>query len=116
MTPVDDLAAWLTQIWDEQEKIAQGVVDRSAPDEATIYLEDPWPEEAAYLPHIKPASVLARIAADRQILADYRYYEADYRANPTPTLEGQRFGLLLALTRLAEAYADRPGFREEWRA
>jgi hypothetical protein len=115
-TQTADLAAWLTRIWDEEERIAQGVVDRSAPDEATIYLEDPWPEEAAYLPLIKPAAMLAQIAAKRALLAlhadsgDGRCGECSDKFCVTPWNGVCEVAAILALP-----YADRPGYREEWR-
>lgn len=119
MSGVEDLAAWLTAIWDEEERAAQGVVDRYAPDDASIYLEDPWPEEAAYLPYIKPASMLARIAADRSILA--RYQRACLRADDPTEDEQVRYewGVIAStyeevLCELASAQADRPGFKPEW--
>lgn len=106
MIPVDDLAAWLTQIWDEQEELwRQGlrhprVIEQTASREA-----------------------LARIAADRQILALHKPYQriiglgcevclgsankgkdAAFPGFPCPTVR-----------LLAQPYADRPGFQEAWR-
>ena len=119
MTERDDLVAWLTQIWREQEKAALAALEHEEGDEgpflrhAADYLG--W-ELAEHIALNGPASVLARIVAERQILADYEDHVATYRDDPTPAGEGQRFGLLLALARLAEGYADHhPGYQEDWR-
>lgn len=131
-TATVDLAAWLTRIWDEEERLAKDCSaevgshragdpfpDGSGDADYDAFPSYPWGSSRWELAYMAgpghPVSVLARIAADREILEDYRHCEADYRVHHTPTLEGQRFGLLLALARLAEAYADRPGYREEWR-
>ncbi len=103
----DDLATWLTQLWDECEKAArewQGEIEAEIVIPARMLggIVDPWRE-------------LARIAADRQILADYLDACRSYTIERTPFREGQRFGLLMALSRLAEAHADRPGYQEAWK-
>lgn len=60
-------------------------------------------------------SDLDDIAAKRAIIEDYEDHVKTYRDEPTPAGEGIRFGLLLALARIAEGYADRPGYDVEWK-
>jgi len=88
-----------------------------------LHTEELPPSIALHISRHDPASVLARIAADRKILAlhtpfrlefdritgcatcSYRNNEEELQVTwPCPTLR-----------LLASPYADRPGFREEWR-
>lgn len=139
MTPVDDLVAWLTRIFDEQESAAKAceevypspweVSDRGwmakvqadQPGFRVVAELEQYPNIDGWLStrldHLAlhdPASVLARIAADRQILARcmkvlslpasaWEYSDAPDLAEAT-------------IRDLAQPYADREGFREEWRA
>lgn len=120
-----EMIAWLAANWDQEEAAARKAGgDRWTYDGGSdIYRGHPvepvvdWVYDEAW-EHIArhdPASVLARIAADRQIVTDYEDHLATYQSDPSPFGEGQRFGLLMALARIAEGYADHPGFREEWR-
>ena len=126
----DDLAAWLTQIWDEQEKAARAAFSNQADP------EEGWGEDGrAVTPHVgvihedvqrahvvawHPGVVLARLAADRQILALHKHTadpvgwidcgtcgEAGHEADKVKWCQHVRL--------LASPYADRPGYREEWR-
>lgn len=101
----DDIAAWLTAIWDEDEARLTG----------PTFCGPVWPTTD---------QLLARIAADRQILALHgpehddigsmilgpfcqicRYDEGlDKDPYPCPTIR-----------LLASAHASRPGYSEEWR-
>lgn len=100
----DDIAAWLTAIWDEDAVEA----------ESDKYVDDCWwmngPFEADF--------VKARIAADRQILG--RYVElVEWRDGLAPDARGganiavEHLGFAVAT--LASAHADRPGYDEQWR-
>ena len=126
MTAVDDLSAWLTQIWDEDEaRVREALAPDYAGDRPKFYdvpggHRDDW---GLWTFHVDPASVLARIAADRQILkwctereqiwvgglgddpSDPKHYVPGALAHPTDSV---------ALRLLASAYADRPGYRAEW--
>ncbi len=138
-TQSDDLADWLTQIWDEQEKLARAAQD-DAPSltwEAekvydgvyTIQLgpsEHPdndsydvgWdvrmPREIArYIAANDPASVLARIAADRQILAMHTgNHECPSVEDNCGWVTDDRCSTVRLL---ALPYADRPGYQESWK-
>ena len=140
--PADDLAAWLTQIWDERERLAkkatpgpwrhdprkhwrkpgtawfeEAVFAGPAGKDATCVAgtgesDDPQSiYDAAFIAANDPATVLARIAADRQILAAWQYESGiDYAMGDG----GSDSGLLFALKCIAAAYADRSGYRDEW--
>jgi hypothetical protein len=141
---VDDLAAWLTQVWDEQEKMVQAAIDDDGGQDGGF--EDEFDRltrgrkiagPTAFEPSFgeacarmivanTPKLALARIAADRQILAlhsggewhphrcpicvreqdhdDDGVWYPVYESQPCPTVR-----------LLAQPYADRPGFRDEWR-
>lgn len=139
----DELAAWLTQIWDEDQALAERLAEdqRSwtwTPDAAyphyrgevrEIFLqacntEDPQfiqYEAGEHIARHDPATVLARIAADREILA-----LADEASGLDSQVDGEfRLGRRdlavepyvgdLILRQLAAPHADRPGYREEWK-
>lgn len=73
-------------------------------------------EEVSVAGHIArwdPAHVLAEVGAKRRILDEF---EAADAAAEFPNLDGGRAeGLGRAVRLLALSYADRPGYREEWR-
>ncbi len=166
MTAVDDLAEWLTQIWDEREALAK---------DANVKQDDPvwwvsrvamsWPQSytvrskqdnrpiarvedvagdqdsditgildggsvAAHIAANDPASVLARIAADRRILALHapsgnecrtccgEPYIEEYWDGETETTEWKRTDLTWpcpTVRLLALPHADRPGYQESWK-
>lgn len=105
MSAVDDLTAWLTQIWDEQERDAS---DRH------------WSTTDSL---VSPEEVFARIAADRQILAQREQVRLDIgeaNADPRrqmniPILVNVALALDTTIKHLGSAYAGRPGYREEWK-
>lgn len=102
------LSEWLTQIWNGDQAVAEDA------DGDHYYLDD-GAATGRFLERITPTAVLARIAADRQILAlhvgshecpgELGWWGPDTNAGdwcPTARL-------------LAVPYAERPGYREEWR-
>ena len=109
VTPVDDLGAWLTQVWDEQEKAAHYILDGGH--WRGIHV-DSATEVAVHIEAWNPASVLARIAADRQILA----LHTGVHECPFWDGHGERWEDLYCPTALllATAHADRPGFQKAW--
>ena len=129
MTPVDDLVAWLTQIWDEQEKRARlekQLADDFFPDAVVDYqwvrfvrdIPDGMARSTSFSPGApSPASVLARIAADRRIVERYReaMANASEKDELDPCTQAVLVALLWPLYDLASAYQDRPGFQEAWR-
>lgn len=116
MTPVDDLVRWLTEVWDEDVKRF------SSHEESCehVYLSK-HSCDCIY------GEMLARIAADRKILALHR--EVGFS---TFTLAGQRelrerycdvcqqgdedelTYPCPTLRLLASAFSDRPGYQESW--
>ena len=65
--------------------------------------------------YTKPEWVRADVMAKRAIIEDYETYAAYYRDSRTPSAEGQRFGLLLAVARIAETYSEHPDYQQEWK-
>ena len=59
--------------------------------------------------------VLADVEAKRAIVEDFEVYARDLREAPSEFARGRRHAALLAVTRLATAYADHPDYRQEWR-
>ena len=133
MTPVDDLVAWLTQVWDEQEREARnhwtwrddvpyvpdfsvrgGMVSIGAAEHRMPFAEF----QERYYRRLEPdPQVLARIAADRQILAEFvaRDKDVDLMLGPDCLRQREWSGLRLALLLKAGQYKDRPGFNPDWR-
>ena len=107
-TQTVDLAAWLTQIWDEQEKDAINPVkgEIHSRDCESIREHTPFPCECGV-----PEQILARLAADRKILAECQRMLAmdDWEYSDVPDLAE------FVMRRQAEPYSDRPGFQEAWR-
>jgi hypothetical protein len=100
---VTDIAAWLTAIWDEQEK-----------DVAVAVLAAESAPPPAHDHRLTPRENLTRIAADRQILDFVR--RANANAGDPPGMDRADANALWYVIRLlALPYADRPGYREEWK-
>jgi hypothetical protein len=133
-----DLVEWLTRVWDEQEKREAGryrpregmeLAEVMTADDGLMFIR--WehggrpefiPRERYISEFLEPdpdSFALARIAADRQILALHaphlhegigmlcRCCAGGAGANADWPCETVRL--------LAEPYADREGFRDEWR-
>lgn len=137
MTPVDDLAGWLTQVWDEQEKVAKAATpgpwkwqDPGPPNKMALLGDngrlmivpsrtpDVYPSvyDADFMEANDPASALARIAADRKILAEFvaRDKDVDLMLGPDCLRQREWSGLRLALRIKAAQYRSRPGFNPDW--
>lgn len=89
--------------------LADFLLARIAEDEAAAGLAQPgrhrWSRDR----------ILAECEARRRIVEEFAQVHADYQVARTPTLEGQRFGLLKAVAFLALPYASHPNYREEWK-
>ena len=131
MTAVDAIAVWLGDILDEDETAARTELDLAAPYIANpeLTVEYQWARltrhsngtyGSLFVPGApSPQQVLAHIAADRQILD--AYYEAvGWSEGDLDDLDGWAADTVVrhlarVVKMVASAYADRPGYREEWR-
>jgi hypothetical protein len=106
---VDDLVQWLRAQLDEDERIARensdgrGLAD-GFPDYRT-YSDGDTAAADEYIEHFGPARVLREIEAKRRIVDRYAWLRE----------HGDTGGTAWVLPLLALPYADRPGYREEWR-
>lgn len=129
---MDDLAAWLTNVWDEQEAAAKAEVDMVAyvydrPEDVGVQVSYEW---VRFTKHPRggtgslfaygapsPTQVLARIAADRKILDLYRNAK-NASGGLLPFTRGQGDGYRQALEDVlrlrAAEHASRPGYQEGW--
>lgn len=119
MTP-DDLVTWLRAQLDEDERVAQAAIpgpwvadgDEVLHDGDQVVLSGHSTEHVA---RHDPVRVLAEMEAKRELIAVYEeaaeYYDKIDRRAPA----GEAHGLRTALKHLALPYADREGYREEWR-
>jgi hypothetical protein len=99
---VDELVRWLGEQLDEDEEdVRRGYLKAEpSPD------YDGWDKStAAGLPPIVAARVLREIDAKRRIVDRYAWLRE----------HGDTGGTAWVLPLLALPYADRPGYREEWR-
>lgn len=115
MRQMTDLITWLRAQLDEDERVAQAALKRVARwPKAQL---PPWEVAAIAAARVSaftleqlqqfadPARVLAEVKARRAIIAGY---EASYReSDDYPGWEG-------AVYAIAQPYADRPGWRDEW--
>lgn len=98
---MSSIAAWLDGIWDDDEARLTG----------PTFCGPVWPTTD---------QLLARIAADRRILEMYRRALTAEEGEPTKgaawsAYREERVAFQRALEALASVYADRPGYRQEWK-
>lgn len=111
----DDIAVWLTAIWDEDERAA-----RAHKDAADGWLEPPprfGPSHGYVGAPVRPTfdQITVRIAADRQILATYLAFR-DAPERMTDVRADSWWRALDEVVRLlALPHAARPGYNENWR-
>lgn len=123
MTDTDELVGWLRAQLDEDERVAREAGYRASawPLGDTWWLEGVehnvvgaeeaycYPHNAAHIARWDPARVLAEVDAKRRIIEDAEFWMwNDDRGGPDPMSAS-------ALRLLALPYADRPGYREQWR-
>ena len=124
---MDDLVRWLGAQLDEDERIARAASGRNwLPADGWLINEDMHlceVDDAPTLEHIAvhdPARVLREIDAKRRIVQALESAEVAVRntepgKEPHELMTGAVNSLRAAVRMLAAVYADRPGFREEWR-
>lgn len=124
----DDIAAWLTAIWDERQRAcaeAQTAIDAYSATAASGDLELRWMLQLRRGGEFQagwdmpgpptPAEDLARIAADRDILALHDLAPDHLTGKPHWCRLDQETQPCRTLRALASAYAARPGYQEAWR-
>lgn len=79
-------------------------------------IRSPW-QGAAHIERHHPKRILAEIDAKRQLLAEYeqaaRYAKTTWGQSSADQSRARTLGKVVRL--IALPYADRPGYREEWR-
>lgn len=152
---IDDIAAWLGQVWDTDEGLARKATAGPWRHDPRKHWRKPgtaWFEEAvfagpagkdavcvagtgesddpqsiydaAFIAQHDPETMLARIAAGRQILDEYQWARKTCAAlDTTRTMEtgvvasvAQLNTLERVVRLLALPHADRPGYQESWRS
>jgi hypothetical protein len=103
-TQTVDLAAWLTAVWDEEERLATYALGRPWL-KTKLYPDEPW----HFLPLYQPELALARIAADRKIL-DLHTGENDAECQ----IGNYVYETCATLKALASPYKGREGWQENW--
>lgn len=133
---MDDLVQWLRAQLDEDERIAREATERQPYDEwdavgagddddvsrshwevVKIARMSPTPAARSLALHIAewdPARVLAEVDAKRRII-DLHKGVNDYCAECDLVRSNYPYHPCTTLRLLALPYADRPGYREEWR-
>jgi len=119
----DDIAAWLTAIWDERQRAcveAQTAIDACSATAASGDLELRWMLQLRRGGEFQagwdmpgpptPTEDLARIAADRAILAECSIV----LENKDPERLGERILAWAVVRQLASVHRDRPNWREAW--
>lgn len=115
-----DLVAWLTQIWDEEERQANEALAPAWDGAKSFYdvpgeHRDDW---GLWTFHVDPHQVLARIAADRKILELHQPMDNIYgRFECTSCGIAGEFPVRWpcpTLRLLASPYKGREGWQEEW--
>jgi hypothetical protein len=131
---VDGLVEWLRAQLDEDEQAARragdsfrqvgetGVIVATEGDRAEECASANWAGIAEHIVRHDPARVLREIDAKRRILAECAYWHGklakeavDPSPMPFPALGEVLDAVTPILRALALPYADRPGYREEWR-
>ncbi|MFD7996860.1 DUF6221 family protein [Streptomyces mexicanus] len=124
---MDDLVQWLRAQLDEDERVARLALDQTGDNWRAYYKqiiaanprfgEDPadanTSEVADHIARHDPTRVLAEVEAKRQVIEQYESIGNPPPSEIGPDLVRAELGRVLRL--LALPYADRPGYREEWR-
>jgi len=133
----DDLTTWLRARFDDDERVARAVRDQrwvyrrshdSAAEQTDHVLligdqvvgadngDDPLtPSEAEHIARHDPKRVLAEVDAKRRILAEYANALNRRKQHPDMASAGALLTMVRVVKLLAVPYANRDGYREEWR-
>lgn len=107
---MDELVAWLReQLDDDQEMASKAVEYRRFPTYGELD-RSLTPRVRGHIARWEPARVLAEVEAKRRIIDRCLegIAEDEWVRNLSPLAEG-------VILHLAQPYADRPGFKDEWR-
>lgn len=123
---MDELVRWLGKQLDDDERAARAATPGPwhAQDGGVVSDDDEqWPvaetqsardrEDRVHIARHDPARVLREIDAKRRIIDQHKRYAAERRRMMGGWDPQSDDSPILAA--LASVYADRPGFREEWR-
>ena len=119
---MDDLVQWLRAQLDEDERIAREA--KPGPWHAeggSVYATHPtdevvdYSESADHIAEWDPARVLRELDAKRRLLVVHRPYAPEPDQSCLGCAGGITFTSCPVVRLLALPYADRPGYREEWR-
>lgn len=125
---MDDLVPWLHAQLDEDERIARAAageygatwavderMESVHSDTGADVIDEPN-SPAFFIAANDPAGVQRDIDAKREVLAWYERAWENRSAHPDDLASASAvLALLGAVERLALGYADRPGYREDWR-
>jgi hypothetical protein len=129
----DDLITWLRDQLDDDERVARAADSgRWLPEDKGItfeYYADDFPDGEAqarlvadtranqwHIASWDPARVLAEVDAKRRILDEYeKAFDRRRRHREDLASAGALLEMVSVVKLLALPYADRPGYREEWR-
>ncbi|WP_171110615.1 MULTISPECIES: DUF6221 family protein [unclassified Streptomyces] len=114
----EDLARWLGEQLDTDERTARAAEGHIS--ELLSWLEISLPAVERHIETHEPARVLREIEAKRQILRGLESAEVALRntepgREPHELMTGATNSQRAIVRTLAAVYADRPGYREEWR-
>ncbi|WP_422744313.1 DUF6221 family protein [Micromonospora sp. WMMD754] len=105
MSGVDDLVTWMRQQLDDDERAAR----------AWLPLGNPAAADREHIARHDPARVLAEVDAKRRVIDVLRGFEPNDEWSTQPDMGLRQNNAAGALRALALPYADRPGYRDEWR-
>jgi hypothetical protein len=109
---MDDLIAFLRAQLDEDERVAAAADGPGwGPDSPLID-----GRELAHIARWDPARVLAEVEAKRRVIDVLRGYEPNDEWDTQPDMGQRANNAAGALRALAQSYAGRDGWREEWSA
>lgn len=120
---MDDLVRWLGEQLDEDKRIARGCARMEWWEHPTNWVSAAPMHRVALVVHDgdrghivrhDPARVLREIEAARKLLAQYAEVAYNDTNDAYEYADGWANALGLAVRLRASAYADRPGYREEW--